>query len=168
MSPDPQTLILSPVAFYLTDDQKFALLLVNASGVMVTDLSVSMVLKLRRRHTSLHQSTLPYLRDSALLVKGVDYQLAATNLGAGYDPTEDGLKVSVRCSILGMNFGVGKKYTCTKILVATSDDFMDRPDFQDPDLNSSEFWELFGNPMPGAACLHDIFLAAVRGGNNVP
>ncbi|RKN38884.1 ion channel [Micromonospora endolithica] len=161
-SPDPRTLLLSPVAIYLEAERKLAILLVNTSGIIVTDLSMSMVLKLRRRHTRLYEVALPYLRDSALLVKGLDYDPELDDIGAGYDPSEDGLKVSVRCSILGSTFGIGSKYSLTKVVVAPNDDFMDRPEFQDPDLTSREFWALFAWPVEDAVRLHDLLMAKAR------
>ncbi|MEH0938214.1 potassium channel family protein [Micromonospora psammae] len=161
-SPDPKTLVLSPVAVYIKSEKVLAILLVNTCGITVTDLAISMVLKLRRRHTRLQTTTLPYLRTSALLVKGLGYDPVTDDIGSGYDPSEDGLKVAVRCSILGAGFGVDGKYNLTKVVVAENDDFMDRPEFQEPDLGSKEFWELFSSPVPDAQRLHDLMLARAR------
>jgi hypothetical protein len=120
-----------------------------------------MVLKLRRRHTRVHEISLPYLRDSALLVKGIDYDPTVDDVGSGYDPSEDGVKVAARCTVLGSNFGIGSKYNLTRVLVAATDDFMDRPEFQSPDLSSGVFWARFSQPFEGKF-LHDLLLERAR------
>ena len=115
-------------------------------------------LKIGRRHASHAELSLPYLKNSVLLAKLIPLEPDFPPGTSSYDPSEDGLKVSITGTLHGSIVSFSTKYVFTRIITADSDNFMDRPEFQNPNLRDLEFWQLFVQPVPGAISVHDAIM----------
>lgn len=154
ISPHPDTLILAPYAIFLVDEGKLAIMAVNTSGRALSNLTFGTVFKQRRRHVASTTESLPYLKDSVLLIRVIKVGGFPPKYSE-YDPSEDGLKVAIEYKSFVGGASVAKKYPMTRILIAENDNFMDRPEFQRPDLESSDFWRLFKEPTKPMKTIHD-------------
>ncbi|WP_186000963.1 MULTISPECIES: hypothetical protein [unclassified Streptomyces] len=158
ITPAPNSIILCPRAVVVSADRKLGVILVNATGSTVTDLTIRATLKIGRRHASHAELSLPYLKNSVLLAKLIPLEPDFPPGTSSYDPSEDGLKVSITGTLHGSIVSFSTKYVFTRIITADSDNFMDRPEFQNPNLRDLEFWQLFVQPVPGAISVHDAIM----------
>ena len=143
--PSRRTIVFSSVAFYLVQDNQFCVMLVNTSKTYLENLHFMVVEKYYRRHRNSRIIYVPYLKNSVLTLKlGVTDILTCD--AKDFDPMEDGIKVSLSCSLPFNSFSISVKYDFSKILIIENTDFRDILLLQEPDLKSDEFWEKFNFP----------------------
>lgn len=150
--PSKDTVIFSPVAFFLRSENRYCVMLVNTSSAILENVEFMFVEKFFRRHSEPTVIHLPYLKNSVLSVKLGKSDVLDRD-PKDFDPIEDGIKVSMRCSLPFTEYSCSRKYDFYHIYVVDSMDFRDRPDLQEPNLQAKAFWAQFENPLPNPESL---------------
>lgn len=153
--PSQNTVVFSPHAFYIKPRGDFAILVNNTTSTQLYNFTAVAVVKYFRRNQASNETTLPYIDNSAILLTVSNLRIDKQD-PKRYDPNEDGLKVSIRCSMSYAQFSTSVKYLFEDILVVDSTDFMDNPTFQQTELRAGKFWDHFENPISGVDTLHDL------------
>jgi len=145
--PSESTIVFSKSAFYLKTEQKYCFLLVNTSNTKLEHLTFICTEKFFRRHKNSDHQLLPYLRNTVLAIKMCKSDILQRD-PKDFDPNEDGMKLSVTCSLPFAQFSIAHKYDYFNIYIIEDTDFMDQPMMQNPNLSSNEFWKYFHKPLP--------------------
>ncbi len=144
--PSKQTIVFSPYAFYLTEENQFCVMLVNTTKSHLENLHFLTVEKYYRRHRNTRNTYLPYLKNSVLNLKIGETDILSCD-PKDFDPMEDGLKVSLSCSLPFSNYTISMKYNFFHIIMIENTEFRDIPLLQEPDLKSDVFWSKFNQPI---------------------
>jgi len=154
--PNENTVVFAPIAFYIKNEEKFCVMLVNTSKTLLTNLKFISIEKYHRRHRRPYVIFVPYLKNSVLTLKLEPTDILKEN-PRDFDPMEDGLKVSLACSLPFSQYSIAVKYSFDKIFFIESTDFRDVPILQEPDLSSTAFWDSFNNPVNKKESLTNYF-----------